>query len=117
MSGQSLMPLGFPLRTTNTMVDVYGSELLGSRFSHPGAICPALRMASVSGHRASETTSASRPSITARAWVVEPPCDCLISSVLPLCAWYFGVNAALMSRHSSRVGSRSEEHTSELQSL
>src|SRR5690242_1983611 len=30
-SSQSLMPFGLPLRTTNTIVDVYGDELLGSR--------------------------------------------------------------------------------------
>ena len=46
----------------------------------PSSIRPFLRMASVSDHRASVTTSASSPSMTARAWLPEPPCDCLIVS-------------------------------------
>jgi len=62
-------------------------------------------MASVSGQSASVTTSASRPSITARAWVPEPPCDCLMASGVPVSFSYFGTKAALTSRHSSRVGS------------
>ena len=41
MSGQSLMPFGLPLRTTNTIVDVYGSELLGRRVSQSGSMSPA----------------------------------------------------------------------------
>ena len=34
------MPRGLPLRTTNTMVDVYGAELLGSRFCQSLLIAP-----------------------------------------------------------------------------
>ena len=34
------MPRGLPLRTTNTMVDVYGAELLGSRFCQSLLIRP-----------------------------------------------------------------------------
>lgn len=66
-SGQSRTPFGFPFRTTNTMVDVYGRERLGNSFSQPSSISPALRTASVSVYRASVTTSAGRPSFTARA--------------------------------------------------
>src|SRR5262245_3478581 len=63
-------------------------------------------MASVSMNEASVVTSASRPSMTARDCVLEPPCDCLIDSVSPGCSfWYLAVKAAFMSRHSSRVGS------------
>jgi hypothetical protein len=54
---------------------------------------------------ASVTTSASRPSMTARAWVPDPPCDCLIVSVVPLACWYLAMNASFSARQSSRVGS------------
>src|SRR6516162_9522779 len=61
-SGQSLIPLGLPLRTTNTIVEKYGSDLLGSFSSQVSLISPFFRRASVSDQRASVTTSASRPS-------------------------------------------------------
>ncbi len=55
-------------------------------------------IALVSGHIASVTTSASRPSITARAWVPEPPCDCRIARSVPVAALYFGMKALLIAR-------------------
>ena len=54
---------------------------------------------------ASVTTSASSPSITARACAPEPPCDCLISTSCPVRRFHSWANAALMSLYSSRVGS------------
>src|SRR5262249_21586177 len=101
-SGQSLMPLGLPLRTTNTIVDVYGTEWLGRLDSHPAGIKPDFAIALVSGQSASVTTSASRPSMTARAWVEEPPCDCL--TVTPAPAGVFA-KASFRARQTSRVGS------------
>jgi hypothetical protein len=62
-------------------------------------------MASVSMNDASVTTSASRPSMTARAWVLEPPCDCLMDSATPFSFAYCRMKLSLISRHSSRVGS------------
>ena len=35
---QSLMPFGLPLRTRNTIVDVYGELFCGSRFCQPGVL-------------------------------------------------------------------------------
>ena len=51
-------------------------------------------MASVSMNEASVTTSASSPSMTARACVLEPPCDCLMVSVVPVSFSYGGDEAA-----------------------
>jgi hypothetical protein len=70
--------------------------LFGSRFSHPGAISPALLMAFVSGQSARVATSASRPSMMARAWVPEPPCDWRIESAPA--SLYLAVNAAFSAR-------------------
>ena len=39
-SGQSLIPLGLPLRTTKTMVEKYASERFGKRSSQPSLIGP-----------------------------------------------------------------------------
>ena len=53
-------------------------------------------MAFVSGQMASVATSASRPSMMARAWVPEPPWDWRIESApASLCVW---TNAALIAR-------------------
>ena len=38
-SSQSLIPFGFPFRTRNTIVDVYGVELFASRFCQSSANC------------------------------------------------------------------------------
>jgi hypothetical protein len=93
MSGQSSMPFGLPLRTTKTIVDVYGSERFGRRLSQSFAMRPALAMAFVSDHSASVATSASSPSMMARACVPEPPCDWRIET-----PGFLAVNAALIAR-------------------
>ena len=66
-------PLGFPLRTRKTMVDVYGAESSGSSCSQPASMRPARSRRSMSYDRARVTTSARLPSITDRAWLPEPP--------------------------------------------
>ena len=105
-SPQSLIPLGFPLRTTKTIVDVYGAELFGSRFCQSLFTRPDFStMASMSPDSASVTTSASRPSITDRACLPEPPCDWLTSSVCPVFCFHWSPNTLLTSWYSSRVGS------------
>ena len=95
---QSLMFLGFPLRTRNTIVDVYGVLLFGSRFCQPLSVRPALAMASMSNASASVTTSASSPSMTARAWLPEPPCEARMVTVCPVLLFQYFSNAALNSR-------------------
>src|SRR5690242_7003279 len=83
-SSQSVICLGLPLRTRNTMVEVYGALLLGKRVAQSAdEISPALRMASTSYHRARVTTSASRPSMIERAWAPDPPWDCLMVTLWP----------------------------------
>ncbi len=85
MSGQSWMPLGLPLRTRKTIVDVYGVALFGSLASHPGLMaCDLSTMASISEATPSVTTSACRPSMTERACFPEPPCDCSMLTVCPV---------------------------------
>ena len=42
-SFQSLMPFGLPLRTRNTIVEVYGALLFGRNLIQPGVMRPALR--------------------------------------------------------------------------
>src|SRR5689334_6865044 len=59
----------------------------------------------MSSASASVTTSASRPSITERACLPEPPCDCLIATFSPAFACQYLANAGLKSWYSSRVGS------------
>ena len=54
---------------------------------------------------ASVTTSASRPSITARACLLEPPCEDWMVTVSPVLACHSSAKAALSSLCSSRVGS------------
>lgn len=76
-SPQSLMPFGLPFLTKKTIVEVYGVEFCGNFFCQSVGNRPRLAISSISAARASVTTSASRPSITARACLPEPPCDCL----------------------------------------
>jgi hypothetical protein len=76
------MPFALPLRTSRTIVEVYGALFEGSRFCHPGAISfPIVETASTSYARASVTTSASSPSMTDRACLPDPPCDWLMVTV------------------------------------
>ncbi|MNH40658.1 hypothetical protein D3C79_1020140 [compost metagenome] len=78
-SPQSLMPFGLPLRTRNTMVEVYGVLASGRRFCQSsGKVLPSLAISSMSPARARVTTSARKPSITARPCLPEPPWDCWI---------------------------------------
>ncbi len=83
-SFQSLMPFGLPLRTRNTIVDVYGQLLCGKRFCQSAGIRLGQLgdLVDVVGE-ASVTTSAFRPSMTARACVPAPPCDCSIVTSCP----------------------------------
>jgi hypothetical protein len=60
-------------------------------------------MAFVSVHIASVATSASSPSMMARAWVPEPPWDWRMETPPP--SLYCAANAAFSARYSSRVGS------------
>ena len=86
-SSQSLMPLGLPLRTRNTIVDVYGELLCGKRVCQfSGSSLPFCAIASMSYASASVTTSASMPSITLLACAPEPPCDCLMTTFSPVLA-------------------------------
>jgi len=56
------------------MVEVYGVELYGKRFCQSLLkISLFLFIESISYAKARVTTSASRPSITALAWLPEPP--------------------------------------------
>ncbi len=67
-SFQSVMPYGLPWRTTNTMVEWYGSDPFpAGRDSQLSAINLRERMLSTSAHIASVTTSAGMPSMTDRA--------------------------------------------------
>src|SRR3569833_1746307 len=104
-SAQSLMPFGLPLRTMNTMVDVYGALLFGNRLSQLSgnsfACCAMLSMYAAS---ASVTTSPGRPSMTARAWRPDPPCDWLMRTVWPVLAFQYFTNAVLKDSYNSRVG-------------
>ncbi len=79
--------------------------MFGSRVCQLRGMRPDWAMASMSYARASVTTSASSPSITARACLPEPPCDWLIATFSPLFPFQYFAKAALKSWYSSRVGS------------
>jgi hypothetical protein len=78
---------------------------LGILLAQSRAMSPRCAMASVSMVEASVTTSACRPSMTARACALDPPWDCLMVTATPFSLRYWAVKEALRSRHSSRVGS------------
>ena len=100
------MPFGFPLRTRNTIVDVYGALLCGNRVCQLSGRSFAMRaISSMSYASASVTTSASRPSITLRACLPDPPWDCLMTIFSPVLACHCRAKSALISLYSSRVGS------------
>src|SRR5882724_4833982 len=95
-SGQSLMPLGLPLRTRNTIVEVYGELLSGKRLAQlMGSSFPWVATASMSAASARVTTSAESPSMTERACLPDPPCDWLILTSWPVLAFQYFANAAL----------------------
>ena len=52
--------------------------------------------------------------MTARAWVLDPPCDWLMASFTPASFSYAGMNSALIARQSSRVGSYDTFNSSRL---
>jgi hypothetical protein len=84
-SPQSRICFGLPLRTSSTIVDVYGALLCGSRDSQSGdSSLPCVTSASMSPASASVTTSAPSPSITERACLPEPPCDWLMRTSCPV---------------------------------
>ncbi len=79
-SGQSLIFFGLPLRTRNTIVDVYGALLFGSRLSQfNGSSFACCAMLSMSAARASVTTSPGKPSMT-RARLAPRPAVRLIDA-------------------------------------
>ena len=96
-SSQSRIPFGFPLRTRKTTVEVYGQLRCGSRSCQPFGRRPVAAIASMSQASARVTTSASRPSITARACLPEPPWDCWSSIVCPVFAVHSRAKVALSS--------------------
>ena len=97
-SAQSWMPFGLPLRTRITVTEVVGAALFGSRLAQSSGISlPRAAMASMSLAWFIVTTSASRPSITARACLLEPPCDWLTVTSSPVCCFQLRWNAGLMS--------------------
>ena len=88
------------------MVDVYGVLLCGRRFCQSaGRSFAVLAIALMSSASASVTTSASSPSMTERACLPEPPCDCRIVTFSLAFACQCLANAGLNSWYSSRVGS------------
>src|SRR5436190_643090 len=101
-SGQSRMPLGLPFRTRITVTDVVGAALFGRRFAQSSGISLARAIASMSLDWFMVTTSASRPSITARACLLEPPCDWLMLTSSPADCFHDFWNAGLMSLKNSR---------------
>ena len=78
-------------------MEVYGELFCGSRFCQSALISPLCATASISYASARVTTSASSPSITARAWPPEPPCDWRIDTVFPVFACQYLMKAALKS--------------------
>ena len=94
-SFQSFMPLGLPLRTKNSMVEVVGAALLGNRLAQSLATMPVPAKNSTSVVVFIVTTSASSPSLTERAWALEPPWDWSILTSLPVVFLWLATKAAL----------------------
>jgi len=78
------MPLGLPLRVKNNMVEVVGAALLGNFLAQSLATTPLLAKNSMSVVVFMVTTSASKPSFTARACALEPPWAWSILTSLPV---------------------------------
>ena len=83
-SSQSLMFFGLPLRVRNSIVDVVGEALPAKRLAQSLATTPVPARNSMSVVVFMVTTSASSPSLTARAWALEPPCAWSILTSLPV---------------------------------
>ena len=92
------MPFGLPLRTRNTIVDVYGVLLCGRRFCQSAGSSFA-----VVGDRVDVVGERQRDDVGVeavdhgRACLPEPPCDCLIVTFSPVFACQCLANAALKS--------------------
>ncbi len=67
------------------MVDEVGAALSGKRLAQSLATTPRSARNSMSVVVFMVTTSASRPSATARAWALEPACDCSTFTSWPVC--------------------------------
>ena len=92
------MFFGLPARTRNTMVETYGALLCGRRCCQlSGSNLPSAAILSMSPASASVTTSAGSPSMTARAWRPEPPCDWLMRTSWPVVCFQCFAKATLMS--------------------
>ena len=105
-SGQSAIFFGLPLRTRITVTEVVGAALFGRRFAQSSGISlPRVAMASMSLDWFIVTTSASRPSITARACLLDPPWDWLIVRSSPLACFHCFWKAGLISLKNSRATS------------
>ncbi|MNQ24251.1 hypothetical protein D3C85_374400 [compost metagenome] len=88
------------------MVEVYGVLACGRRDCQSSGISlPSLLSSSMSPARARVTTSARRPSITARACLPEPPWDCWMVTASWPRACQCLLKEVLNSLYSSRVGS------------
>jgi hypothetical protein len=97
-SAQSRIPFGLPLRTRITVTDVVGAALFGRRLAQSSGISlPRVASTSMSLDWFIVTTSASRPSRTERACLLEPPCDWLIVTSSPACCFQERWNAGLIS--------------------
>ena len=79
------------------MTEVYGALFSGRRFCQPALIRPRWLIASMSYASANVTTSASRPSITDRACLPDPPWDWLIVTAPPPRRAHSRAKAALIS--------------------
>ena len=89
-----------------TVTEVVGAELLGSRLAQSSGISlPREASTSISLDWFMVTTSASRPSSTARACLLEPPCDWSTFTSSPVCCSHVFWNAGLMSLKNSRATS------------
>src|SRR5690242_950788 len=100
------MCFGFPLRTRNTMVEVYGALLSGRLFCQSaGSNFPCSAIASISYARASVTTSASSPWMTDWADLPDPEWDWETTTLSPVLSFQYLAKAALYCWYNSRVGS------------
>ena len=81
---QSWMFFGLPLRTKNSMVEVVGEASLGNFFAQSLATTPLSARNCTSVVVLNVTTSAASPSLTARAWALEPPWAWSIFTSLPV---------------------------------
>jgi hypothetical protein len=95
---QSRMFFGLPLRTRITEIEVVGALLLGRRLAQSDGISlPRVARMSMSLAWFMVMTSASRPSTTLRAWLLEPPCDWFNVTSSPAVFFHCAAKDALKS--------------------